>query len=66
MAYASVTATCGETTIEIGYGTDQEVANRIAALMADRTDLECQIIGWGYDGTLHRVILRYLTTARNP
>jgi hypothetical protein len=66
MAYTSVTATCGETTIEVGYGTDQEIADRIAVLMTDRTDSECQVIGWGYDGQVHRIMLRYLTTARNP
>jgi len=65
MAYTSVTATCGETTIEAGQGTAQECIDRIATLMVERVRNECEILGFSGGATTY-ILLRYLTTARSP
>lgn len=53
----------GASTIEISSGTNQEVVDRIAALMPERPEL--RILGFTGGATCY-IILIYLTTARNP
>jgi len=65
MAYSSVTATCGNTTIEAGQGTAQECIDRIATLMIERVENECEILGFSGGATTY-ILLRYRTTVANP
>jgi len=63
MAISTVTSPMGASTIEISSGTNQEVADRIAALMPERPEL--RVLGFTGGATCY-IILIYLTTARNP
>lgn len=65
MAYTGATATSGGTTVEIGSGTAQDIADRIAALLPDRVKNEMEILGFTGGATCY-IILKYRTTVANP
>lgn len=63
MAISTVTSSMGASTIEISSGSNQEITDRIAALMPERPEL--RILGFTGGQTCY-ILLIYLTTARNP